>query len=124
MPQDKHSTCECWRPVTGWANLYEISCQGRLFSRRSKRILKATPVGAGYPSLRLCDSPRRDQAYLHHLVAEAFLDPQPEGCEPNHRNGQKADNRAANLEWLTHSQNLKHAWSTGLYRTRAQEGQG
>lgn len=66
---------------------------------------------------------RKDGRYftclVHRLVLEAFVGPCPPGYETNHGNGQKADNTLANLEYVTPSQNLQHAWDTGLMpRTR------
>lgn len=107
----EHTTEECWQPVVGWEGLYDVSCWGRVFSRWWQRPMHPSRAGAGYLSVRLCDGPRRVRPYVHELVAQAFLKERPAGCEPNHRNLDKTDNRAANLEWLTHSQNLRHAYS-------------
>lgn len=53
---------------------------------------------------------------IHRLVAEAFLGlpPNHEKLIVNHKNGNKEDNRAINLEWITHAQNSKHASDSGL----------
>lgn len=53
-------------------------------------------------------------AYIHRLVAEAFCD-NPRGCsEVNHKDGNKQNNNASNLEWCTRSENNRHAFQTGL----------
>lgn len=51
---------------------------------------------------------------VHRLVATAYIDnPELLDCV-NHKNGIRNDNRADNLEWVTNSENVKHAWKNGL----------
>lgn len=50
----------------------------------------------------------------HQLVWRAARGPIPNGCEINHKNGIKTDNRISNLEAITHQDNILHAYRTGL----------
>ena len=54
-------------------------------------------------------------AKIHRLVAEAFL-PRVQGKKfVNHKDGNKLNNRADNLEWCTSSENAAHAVKMGLW---------
>ena len=50
----------------------------------------------------------------HRVVMEAFVGKRPEGRECNHKDGDKSNNRLYNLEWVTKSENEKHAHRIGL----------
>lgn len=56
---------------------------------------------------------------VHRMVAETWLDNPNHYKEVNHINGDKNDNRMENLEWVTHSQNMRHAFRTGLKKGKA-----
>ena len=52
--------------------------------------------------------------YAHQAVWEAVNGPMPKGMTITHRNGIKDDNRLCNLEMITQSANMEHAYRTGL----------
>lgn len=57
---------------------------------------------------------------LHRIVAETFV-PNPLGLpQVNHIDGNRENNRADNLEWVTASRNMSHAYSTGLKTNRGE----
>lgn len=105
---------ERWIDVLGYAGVYEVSDAGnvrlRTNTRRNKagHLLKQTAATNGYLAVSLATDGSFRRKYVHRLVAEAFLGPSL-GREVNHKNGDKTDNRAENLEWVTHAQNQEHA---------------
>lgn len=55
---------------------------------------------------------------VHRMVAETWIDNPNHYKEVNHINGDKDDNRVDNLEWTTRSQNMRHAYRTGLRKAK------
>lgn len=95
-------------------NNYLVSDDGRVFNGSTGKELKQiiTPNN-GYLKVTLYRKDgKRKFENVHRLVARAFVDGY--GDEVNHINGIKTDNRAKNLEWCTHGENLLHAYKTGL----------
>lgn len=110
-----------WKPVAGFDREYEVSDDGLVRSavRRSGtqagRILRAA-LTSGYPRVVLSARGRKVNAFVHQLVAAAFVGPRPDGLQINHKNGTKTDCRVSNLEYLTAAENSQHAIRTGLAR--------
>lgn len=80
------------------------------------RVLKPWRDGNGYAVVNICKDGKRFAVNVHRLVAEAFHGEQPGTMDVNHKDGDKANNAAGNLEWCTRKQNMLHALRTGLLR--------
>lgn len=123
---------EEWRPIAWKDGLeypaYSVSNLGYVrreisrFGHISVRQLKGWVGPGGYVYVGFGESgpPRKNRApvAVHRLVAWAFLGPQPEGLEPNHIDGDKTNNAVTNLEWLSRSDNHRHAYRLGLRKHR------
>ena len=114
---------ESWLPVQvkGLEDYYEVSNMGQVRSldRTHKiktfegKILKQISL-SGYLAVSLKLHSYKKLHYVHRLVAKAFVIGEKANLEVNHIDGNKNNNRASNLEWVTRSENIKHAFRTGL----------
>lgn len=109
-----------WIPIPG-TDGYEANASGEI---RRYWILKPWRTAGGAAKrngqkqreiirVRMNGTYKRG-CYVHRLVASAFYGPCPDNKEVNHIDGNPLNNRADNLEYVTRSGNLKHAWATGL----------
>ena len=96
---------------------YEVETTGRVINKRTGKELKFHPDPKGYMKSRIyCPeiSEHRDgrkPVRLHRLVAMFYLETYNETLQVNHKNGIKNDNRVDNLEMVTNSQNVYHAFN-------------
>ena len=119
---------EEWRPAVGFEATYAVRSHGRVRrigqaarhgagrggGARIGRVLRPGRLPGGYLRYQLWQDGRYFPRLAHRLVAAAFLGPCPAGHEVNHRDGQKQHNHVANLEYVTRSQNNRHAYRIGL----------
>lgn len=108
---------EVWKDIPGYEGRYQVSNLGNVKSlnyRNSKqpKLLKPMEYKIGYAAVNL----NRKWRKVHRLVAEAFVPNPSNKREVNHINGNNLDNRAENLEWVTPSENVQHAWNAGLQK--------
>ncbi len=84
----------------------------RLVACEPRRAEHPTP--SGYLQIRRMENGQRVNASAHRLVYHHFFGPIPDGMVVNHLDGVKSNNHPSNLEIVTPSENVKHAYRTGL----------
>ena len=108
-----------WVAIPSVDGVYEVTADGRvrraLGGRGTKRgrELSTHLNPRGYVVAKLSIDGKQRTRTVHSLVAETFVGPRPRGYEINHIDGDKANNHVANLEYVTHSQNVIHAARLG-----------
>ena len=107
---------ELWKPVPDYEG-YHVSNFGRIkriYKNGKLKILNPTLIRKGYPRVCLCKDNQKKTFLVHRLVAKTFI-PNPENKpQVNHLDGCKLNNHVSNLEWATQSENMRHAYDTGL----------
>lgn len=95
---------------------YMASDKGYLINTKTgKKVFGGRKKKTGYIEVTMIDAEgRRKSKLLHRIIAESFCEKRDEAKEVNHKNGNKEDNRAENLEWVTRNENLQHAFDSGL----------
>ena len=117
---------EQWKLVFG--GNYEISSHGRFRRATAGRkthagnILKTTKLKIGYIIVQPVINGKNVQHYVHKLVAENFIGPCPDGHEINHKDGSKSNANVENLEYVTHGDNMRHAFRSGLVSCKRSHG--
>lgn len=111
-------------PVVGFEGLYAASADGRVWaypkrSRLEGRWLKTQRDACGYEYVCLFKDGTRKYPKVHRVVLMAFSGGDAPPLQVNHLNGVKTDNRLVNLEWVTASENRRHAWASGLHTVSA-----
>lgn len=107
------------KPIPKWPK-YSINEDGtKIYNNKTKRWLKLNKQTYIYASIlsdvgEYINKPKG----VHRLVAWTYLPPpdDPNKVWVNHIDGNKHNNHYSNLEWTTISQNIQHAYDTGLKR--------
>jgi len=107
---------ENWKPILGFEDKYEVSDLGRIKSLHKRNpgiILNPRIDRAGYYSIRLSKQGSTFTYFVHRLVAMHFIPNVGNKPQVNHISCNKLDNSISNLEWVTHSENILHAYKMG-----------
>lgn len=120
---------EVWKDIKGYEGLYQVSNLGRVKSlartwnagKNAKinryspeRIMRLEKMKKGYLRACLSKSGSREKILAHVIVAKMFIDNHENKPQVNHKDGNKQNNKASNLEFVTNKENNNHAWENGL----------
>lgn len=119
---------EIWQPIENWEGLYQISNMGRIrsldrmvksrgnsYRLQKGKVLKTGTSKDGYLQVTLSQSNKCKHAFIHRLVAQAFIPNPYHYPEVNHKDENKSNNCVSNLEWCNRKYNVNYG--TCLKRT-------
>ena len=105
---------EIWQDIEGYEGSYQVSDFGRVRSldridalghRRKGKMIAITSATNGYRKVGLVKDGITKNHSVHRLVAKAFLSNPSDLPQVNHKDEDKMNNAASNLEWCTQSYN-------------------
>jgi transcriptional regulator len=89
---------------------YEVSDSGDVFSVKTGKKLVAVRVRDGSMRLTLIKDKKRVNVTVHRIVAKTFIINLENKPQVNHKDGDRSNNHISNLEWVTASENIQHAY--------------
>ena len=114
---------ENWKPVTGFEGLYKVSSGGLIVNERNGRYVRGTVYSNGYRMVCLSNNGKVTRRHLHAIVAKEFIGERPNGFHVDHIDGNKANNNAANLRYLTPTDNRMATVHRGAHAVGSNNGQ-
>ena len=96
---------EVWKDVKGFDGIYQVSNLGNI---RSVKLMKPRPIWNGYMQISFYKDGIEYHRLVHRVVAEAFLENSENLPQVNHKDENKKNNRADNLEWCTRNYNKNY----------------
>lgn len=107
------------------SELFAVSRCGKVYGKKGN-ILKSKSQGhyqiVSY-QIYVGNTPKIRNKYVHRLVAETWLENPFNKEHVNHIDGNKLNNGVDNLEWVTCSENHRHAIDTGLLWNLPEKGE-
>lgn len=101
--------------INGEETKYYITKEGKIWSSYKNMFLKTQISEHGYENVHLSINKKKISKYVHRLMAETYLGFKGEENKViNHKDGNKLNNNLSNLEIITSSENLYHAYKNNL----------
>lgn len=95
--------------------MYVACSDGYVINVKNGKILYGNKKKTGYKEVAMKDkNGKTHHKLIHRIIANCFCDKASSDDEVNHIDGDKSNNKADNLEWVSHGYNLKHAYESGL----------
>jgi len=126
---------EIWRQIRGYEGLYEVSSEGRirteyrLHRNQNKKTWYKDPIirkpfvhKNGYLFVTLSKDNRVKGFSVHRLVGQAFIPNPKKKPQINHKDLNRANNNAENLEWMTNRENSMHSRRNGFNNSGEKNG--
>lgn len=106
---------EIWKTIKDFSN-YQVSNKGRIRSKKSwgYLVMLRYEAKSGYSYICLLKKGKSYTKKISRLVLETFIGDCSKNYQANHKDGNKGKDTTENLEWVTPSQNLSHAYEMGL----------
>ena len=90
---------------------YYVFSDGKIYNSERKSYVKPVKNASGYCYVTLCKCGKKKNYYIHIIVADHFIENTKSiNLQVNHKNKKRDDNRVENLEFVTCSENMKHAY--------------
>jgi hypothetical protein len=116
--ENKDLDNEIWKEIpeeiTLGKNNYFVSNKGRFKNNKGK--IMNLKISGHYITVSFRNEDKNKTYQLHRIVAQLFVTKSENKLFVNHIDGNKENNYAENLEWVTKSENTKHAYKIGLIK--------
>lgn len=88
---------------------YYVTEDGNVINNKTQKTLKPIIISSYYYVSIL-----GKKKSIHSLLANAYLEKPEDNLEINHKDGNKLNNHISNLEWVSHKENINHAYENNL----------
>lgn len=120
---------EEWRDIQGFEGLYQISDKGNVRSSYQNnfrgttfsKILKQKKNSNGYMEVTLCKNGKKYSVLVHRIVAIAFIPNPFDLPKVNHKDEDKSNPSADNLEWCTQQYNATYGNGPKVKNTKVRQ---